>query len=119
MAVQQIQHGITIDLPGSAFRDMRGGEAANGGIIGAVNVDGEAVAEEGGVGRVAHWPSAAGGQQGADEVGHFAHQAQMVVAAAIPFEQHEFAPVLASLFFTTKDVRQLVNITRTRCQQDF
>ena len=43
----------------------------------------------------------------------------MVVAAAIPFEQHEFAPVLASLFFTTKDVRQLVNVARTRCQQDF
>ena len=27
--------------------------------------------------------------------------------------------MLASLFFTAKDVRQLVEVARTRCQQDF
>ena len=43
----------------------------------------------------------------------------MVKAYAVPFEQHEFAPVLASLFFAAKDVRQLVNITRAKRKQDF
>ena len=79
-------------------------------VVQARNVGIKMLAEGLGIGRAPYLPGAAGGQQFAHEVGDFVHQAQVVVACAVPFEQHEFAPVLASLLLTAKYVRQLVNI---------
>ena len=119
MGKEQVKHGVARELPVCAFRQARGAEGAQAVVVQARNVGIKMLAEGLGIGRAPYLPGAAGGQQFAHEVGDFVHQAQVVVACAVPFEQHELAPVLAPLLLTAKDVRQLVNIARALREQDF